>query len=53
MRRFNAEARRCFDRKQVKTHAVVATKALAHQRARACYPILKEKQSFDEKLCFG
>lgn len=52
-RRFSTEAKRCFDRKKAKTHAVVATKALAHQLARACYPMLKEKQPFDVKRCFS
>jgi len=51
-RRFNAEARRFFDRKKAKTNAVVATKALAHKLARACYHILKEKQPFDVNRCF-
>jgi transposase len=51
-RRFNADARRFFDRKKAKTNSVVATKALAHKLARACYHILKEKQSFDVKRCF-
>lgn len=52
-RRFNAQAKRFFDRKKAKTNAVVATKALAHKLARACYHILKEKQPFDVKRCFS
>lgn len=52
-RRFNAEAKRFFDRKKAKTNNVIATKALAHKLARASYHILKEKQPFDAKRCFA
>jgi transposase len=51
-RRFNEEARRFFDRKKVRTNAVVATKALAHKLARASYHVLKTQQPFDVKRCF-
>jgi transposase len=52
-RRFNEEAKRCFDKKKAKTNNVVATKALAHKLARASYYILKEKQPFDVNRCFA
>jgi transposase len=52
-RRFSAEAKRFFERKQARTNKVVATKALAHKLARASYHILKEKQPFDVKRCFA
>jgi transposase len=52
-RRFSTEAKRFFDRKKVKTNNVVATKALAHKLARACYPILKEQKPFDVTRCFA
>lgn len=52
-RRFNAEAKRFFDRKKAKTNNVIATKALAHKLSRASYHILKEKQPFDAKRCFA
>ena len=52
-RRWCPEARRFHDRKKAKTNAVVATKALAHKLARACYHILKTQQPFDMKRCFG
>ena len=51
--RFNAEAKRFYERKKAKTNNVVATKALAHKLARASYHILKEKQPFDVTRCFA
>jgi transposase len=47
------EARRFYDRKRAKTNAIVATKALAHKLARACYHMLKTGQPFDMQRCFG
>jgi len=47
------EAKRFYDRKKAKTKAVIATKALAHKIARACYHILKEKKPFDVTRCFA
>lgn len=52
-RRWCAEARRFHDRKRAQTNNVVATKALAHKLARACYHMLKTGESFDMKRCFG
>lgn len=52
-RRFNQEAKRFFERKKSKTNTVIATKALAHKLARACYHILKNKQPFDVQRCFS
>jgi len=51
-RRFSAEARRFFDRKKARTNTAVATKALAHKLARACYHVLKDGKPFDVKRCF-
>lgn len=51
-RRYCAEAKRFYERKQAKTNHVVAVKALAHKLARACYHILKEGKPFDVKRCF-
>jgi transposase len=50
--RYNAAAKRFYERKKAKTNAIVATKALAHKLARACYFMLKEQCAFDEKRCF-
>lgn len=52
-RRYNAAARRFYDRKAAACNPMVATKALAHKLARACYHIMKEGQPFDEKRCFA
>ena len=52
-RRFSAEARRFFERKKAKTNNVIATKALAHKLARACYHVMKEKRPFDVTRCFA
>lgn len=52
-RRWCPEARRFYDRKKARTNAVVATKALAHKLARACYHMLKTGEPFDMKRCFG
>jgi transposase len=50
-RRYCAEARRFYERKKARTNGVVATKALAHKLARACYHMLKEQKPFDVKRC--
>jgi transposase len=52
-RRHCAEAKRFYERKRARTNTTVATKALAHKLARACYHMLKERQPFDVKRCFG
>jgi transposase len=52
-RRFCPEARRFYDRKKAATNNTVATKALAHKLARACYHMLKTQQPFDVKRCFA
>lgn len=52
-RRYCPEARRFHERKKAKTNAIVATKALAHKLARACYHMLKNGEPFDMKRCFG
>ena len=52
-RRFCPEARRFYERKKAKTNNIVATKALAHKLARACYHILKEGKPFDVTRCFA
>ncbi len=52
-RRWCPEARRFHDRKKARTNSIVATKALAHKLARACYHMLKTGEPFDMKRCFG
>lgn len=51
--RFNTEAKRFYERKKARTNNVVATKALAHKLARACFHILKERTVFDVRRCFA
>ncbi|MDO8990037.1 MAG: IS110 family transposase [Sideroxyarcus sp.] len=51
--RFNAEAKRFYERKKARTNTVVAIKALAHKLARACFHILKEHKPFDARRCFA
>ena len=52
-RRYCPQAKRFFERKKAKTNNIVATKALAHKLARACYHILKEGRAFDVTRCFA
>src|SRR5713101_2362226 len=52
-RRYCVEAQRFYERKKARTNGVVATKALAHKLARACYHMLKENRPFDVKRCFA
>ncbi len=51
--RFCPEAKRFYDRKKARTNGIVATKALAHKLARACYHMLKEQKPFDVARCFA
>ena len=51
--RYCPEAKRFYERKKARTNSIVATKALAHKLARACYHMLKENQPFDVKRCFA
>lgn len=51
--RFCPEAKRFYERKKAKTNNIVATKAMAHKLARACYHILKEGKPFNVTRCFA
>lgn len=51
--RYNEAAKRFYERKRARTNGAVATKALAHKLARACYHMLKGQTIFDEKRCFA
>jgi len=51
--RFCPAAKRFHERKKARTNTIVATKALAHKLARACYQILKEGKPFDATRCFA
>jgi len=52
-RRYCPQAKRFYERKQAATNGILATKALAHKLARACYHMLKEGQPFDVTRCFA
>lgn len=52
-KRWCPEARRFHERKRARTNAIVATKALAHKLARACYHMLKNGEPFNMRRCFG
>jgi transposase len=51
--RYCPEAKRFYERKKAQTNNIVATKALAHKLARACYHILREGKPFDVTRCFA
>jgi len=52
-RRYCAPAKSFYERKKRKANAILATKALAHKLARACYHMLREHKPFDVSRCFG
>lgn len=52
-RRYCPQAKRFYERKKTRTNNIVATKALAHKLARACYHMMKERKPFDVKRCFA
>lgn len=52
-RRYSDQAKRFYERKRAQTNTAVATKALAHKLARACYHLLKQNAPFDAVRCFG
>ena len=45
--------RSVYQRKQARTHPLVALKAVAHKLARACYHMLREQVPFDLSRAFG
>lgn len=52
-RRYCPQAKNFYERKKRKCNGVLATKALAHKLARACYHMLREQKPFDVSRCFG
>jgi transposase len=52
-KRWCPQAKRFHARKRARTNNIVATKALAHKLARACYHMLKTGEAFDVQRCFG
>lgn len=45
--------KRYYQRKQAKSHVLVAKKAVANKLARACYHMLSRKEAFDVQRAFG
>lgn len=51
--RYEAVIRTYYQRKQARTHPLVALKAVAHKLARACYHMLREQVPFNLTRAFG
>jgi transposase len=51
--RYEAVIRNYYQRKQARTHPLVALKAVAHKLARACYHMLREQVPFDVSRAFS
>jgi transposase len=52
-RRYCPQAHQFYERKRAKANTALATKALAHKLARACYHMLRQGQAFDLARCFS
>jgi transposase len=51
--RFHRPVHRFYERKQARTHRVVALKAVAHKLARASYHVMRDRVPFKIGLAFG
>jgi transposase len=51
--RYHKPVRRFYERKQARTHRVVALKAVAHKLARASYYVMRDQVPFQIGLAFG
>jgi transposase len=51
--RFSPRVQRFYQRKQAKSHLMVARKAVAHKLSRACYDIMRDLVLFDVHQAFG
>jgi transposase len=51
--RYCPQAKSFYERKKRRTNRIVATKALAHKLARACYHMLRDHKPFDVNRCFA
>jgi len=52
-RRYCPQAKSFYERKKRKTNGILATKALAHKLARACYHMMRHQVPFDAAKAFG
>ena len=50
--RYNDKIKSFYQKKKAKTNGVIATKAVAHKLARACYHIIKDQVPFDVNKAF-
>jgi transposase len=50
---WSPQVKRYYQRKQAKSHILVAKKAVANKLARACYHMLKRGEVFDVRRAFG
>jgi transposase len=50
---WSPQIKRYYQRKQAKSHILVAKKAVANKLARACYHMLKRQEAFDVTRAFG
>lgn len=50
---YRERVRRFYDRKKAKTNGAVATKAVAHKLARACYHVLRDQVPYEEERAFA
>ena len=51
--RYHSPVRRFYERKQARTHRVVALKAVAHKLARASYYVMRDHVPFEIDMAFG
>ena len=51
--RYYPLVQRFYQRKKAKTHAIVASKAVAHKLARACYYVMRDQVPFDPQKAFA
>ncbi len=51
--RYYPQVQRFHQRKQAKTNAIVAIKAVAHKLARACYDVMRDQVPFDPQKAFA
>lgn len=51
--RFSERIRRYYERKKAKKNGAVATKAVAHKLARACYHVMRDQVPFEEERAFA
>ena len=51
--RYNDKIKSFYQKKKAKTNGIIATKAVAHKLARACYYIVKDQVPFDVNKAFA